>query len=161
MRTTVSLADLGEAVRGYLDRNGCSNIAVDGGWATAWLEACGYPGLAMLFEALAETPPEARKPAIKIDTLGIDLANISCLFNAARLVTLAGTRGRLFLRNVRHGLFLVPFAVKADIGIGCPIDPSFALGGTRTKNPYAEKLELAEKDGVGVELDRFARLNPS
>ena len=87
----------------------------------------------MLFEALAETPPEARKPAIKIDTLGIDLANISCLFNAVRLVTLAGTRGRLFLRNVRHGPFLVPFAVKADIGIGCPIVPSFALGGTRQK----------------------------
>lgn len=161
LRTTVSLADLGEAVRGYLDRNGCTAIAADGGWATAWLEACGYPGLTMLFEALAETPPEARKPGIRMDTLGVDLGNVSCLFNAARLVAMAGSRGRLFLRNVRHGLFLVPFAVKANMAIGCPVDPSFALGGERTKNPYAEKIEAVEKDGVSVDLDSFAKLNPS
>ena len=160
LRTTVSLADLGEAVRGYLDRNGCSPIAADGGWATAWLEACGYPGLAMLFEALAETPAEARKPGFRIDTLGADLANVSCLFNAARIVSTAQNRGRLFLRNVRHGLFLVPFAVRADIAIGCPVDPSFALGGERTKNPYTEKIAAAEKNGVSVNLDAFARLNP-
>ena len=161
LRTTVTFGDLAEAVRGYLERSGCSAIAADGGWATAWLEACGYPGLVMLFEALAETPPDARKPGIKIDTLGVDLANVSCLFSAQRLVALVQSRGRLFLRNVRHGLFLVPFAVKANMAIGCPVDTSFALGGERTKNPYTEKLEAAEKDGVSVELDSFAKLNPS
>jgi hypothetical protein len=161
LRTTVTFGDLAEAIRGYLERNGCSAIAADSGWATAWLEACGYPGLVMLFEALAETPPEARKPGIKIDTLGVDLANVSCLFYAQRLAALAHNRGRLFLRNVRHGLFLVPFAVKADMAIGCPVDPSFALGGGRTKNPYAEKLEAAEKNGVSVDLESFAKLNPS
>jgi hypothetical protein len=161
LRTSVSLSDLGEAIRGYLERNGCSAIAADGGWATAWLEACGYPGLGMLFEALAETPPEGREPKIKIDTLGADLANVSCLFGARRLVGLAGNRGRLFLRNVRHGLFLVPFAVKANMAIGCPVDQSFAIGGERTKNPYAEKIELAENDGVSVDQDSFAKLNPA
>jgi hypothetical protein len=161
LRTTVPFGDLAGAVRGYLERNGCSAIAADSGWATAWLEASGYPGLLMLFEALAETPPDARKPGIKIDTLGVDLDNVSCLFSAQRLVALAQSRGRLFLRNVRHGLFLVPFAVKANMAIGCPVDTSFALGGERTKNPYTEKIEAAEKDGVSVDLDSFAKLNPS
>jgi hypothetical protein len=115
----------------------------------------------MTFEALGETPEEGRKPAIKIDTLGIDLANVSCLFTAPRLVALATTRGRLFLRNVRHGLFLVPFAVRANMAIGCPVDPAFALGGERTKNPYTEKLELAEKDGVSVDRSLFAKLTPA
>jgi hypothetical protein len=52
--------------------------------------------------------------------------------------------GRAFLRNVRHGLFMLPFAVRENMGLGCPVDPSFAVGGERHKNPYAEKLALAE-----------------
>ena len=59
--------------------------------------------------------------------------------------------GRVFLRNVRHGLYLLPLAVGANIGIGCPVDPSFALGGERSKNPYAEKLEIAARDGIAVD----------
>jgi hypothetical protein len=58
--------------------------------------------------------------------------------------------GRLFLRNVRHGLYLVPYSVKANIGIGCPVDPAFALGGERTKNPYEEKLAAAHRAGIAV-----------
>jgi hypothetical protein len=58
--------------------------------------------------------------------------------------------GRLFLRNVRHGLYLLPFSVRANIGIGCPVDPAFAMGGERTKNPYEEKLALARQEGIAV-----------
>ncbi len=67
------------------------------------------------------------------------------------------THGRVFLRNVRHGLYLVPLAVEANIGIGCPVDPAFALGGERHKNPYSEKLEIAARDGVAVDDESVAR----
>jgi hypothetical protein len=60
------------------------------------------------------------------------------------------SNGRVFLRNVRHGLFLLPFAVRANIGLGCPVDPSFAIGGERLKNPYAEKLAEAEAKGLEI-----------
>jgi hypothetical protein len=63
---------------------------------------------------------------------------------------MAAQYGRLFLRNVRHGLYLLPFSVRANIGIGCPVDPSFALGGERTKNPYEEKLVAARQTGIPV-----------
>ena len=59
--------------------------------------------------------------------------------------------GRAFLRNVRHGLFLLPFTVKANIGIGCPVDPGFAVGGERHKNPYGEKLALAAANGLDID----------
>ena len=83
--------------------------------------------------------------------LGLDLDNVSCAFLAPAIMRDISANGRAFLRNVRHGLFLLPFAVKANIGIGCPVDPGFALGGERHKNPYGEKLALAEANGL--ELD--------
>jgi hypothetical protein len=63
----------------------------------------------------------------------------------------------LYLRNVRHGLYLLPFSVRANIGIGCPVDPSFALGGERTKNPYEEKLLAARQTGIFVDEDLWTR----
>lgn len=127
-----------------------ADIAQDIGWACAWLEACAYPGLALLFEALDSTPAEARHPPLEPDVLGLDLRNISCVFLAPAIDRLVAERGRVFLRNVRHGLYLVPFSVRANIGIGCPVDPSFALGGERSKNPYEEKLALARQNGIAV-----------
>jgi hypothetical protein len=59
---------------------------------------------------------------------------------------------------VRHGLYLVPLAVEANIGIGCPVDPAFALGGERSKNPYSEKLELAAREGVAVDDELWRAL---
>jgi len=41
--------------------------------------------------------------------------------------------------------------VRANIGIGCPIDTAFALGGERTKNPNAEKLTAAYARGLTVD----------
>jgi hypothetical protein len=126
--------------------------------ACAWLEACGYPGLKMLDEALTETPRENQRPVLELDAIGVDLRNISCVFSAPHLAALAVERKRLFLRNVRHGLYLLPFAVNANIGIGCPVDPAFALGGERTKNPYGEKLAIAEQNGINVDDELWARL---
>jgi hypothetical protein len=128
------------------------------GWACAWLEACGYPGLTMLFEALDETPPNDRRPVLEPDALGLDLRDISCVFSAPRLAELAIGRTRIFLRNVRHGLYVLPFAVRANIAIGCPVDLSFALGGERHKNPYAEKLEAAAQSGIPVDDAMRSRL---
>jgi hypothetical protein len=135
-----------------LDAGGAApGIDDECGWACAWLEACGYPGLKMLVEALDETPGEERRPAYELDELGLDLRGVSCVFSAPALVDFAVTRSRVFLRNVKHGLFLLPFTVRANIGIGCPIDPSFAVGGEREKNPYGSKLSSAVQNGLQVE----------
>jgi hypothetical protein len=129
--------------------------ARDIAWATVWLEACGYPGLKMLAEALAD-PIQDRD--LRRDAMGLDLGQVSCVFLAAKIVELVAKDGRVFLRNVRHGLYLLPFAVRAGLGIGCPVDPAFAVGGERTKNPYAEKLALAGANGIGVDQGLWAQL---
>ena len=117
-------------------------------WATVWLEACGYTGCKFLTEAMAD---ECRTLELTRDALGLDLQNVSCVFLAPAILREVRANGRAFLRNVRHGLFLLPFAVRENIGIGCPVDPAFALGGERHKNPYGEKLALAVAEGI--ELD--------
>ena len=129
--------------------------ARDVAWATVWLEACGYPGLTMLAEALADP---VRDIELRRDAMGLDLDNVSCVFLAAKIMELVARDGRVFLRNVRHGLYLLPFTVRANLGIGCPVDPAFAVGGERTKDPYAEKLALAEANGIGVDPGLWAKL---
>jgi hypothetical protein len=156
---SLSFDDVRSAASRALGYSGSApGIPDDCGWACAWLEACGYPGLEMLAEALDETPREGRQPAFEIDVIGIDLRNVSCVFSAPRLISIATERGRIFLRNVRHGLYLLPFAVRANMGIGCPVDPSFAIGGERTKNPYVEKLAAAEESGIAVDASSWARI---
>ena len=122
--------------------------AADIAWATVWLEACGYTGFKFLGEALAE---ERQTLDLTRDVLGLDLDNVSCAFLAPAIMREVAANGRAFLRNVRHGLFMLPFTVKANMGIGCPIDPSFAVGGERHKNPYAEKLAEAQAQGLDID----------
>ncbi len=121
----------------------------------AWLEACGYPGIRLLLEARAD---ERRALTLVPDAMGLDLQNVSCVFLGPEIAAHVAKHGRVFLRNVRHGLYLVPLAVEANIGIGCPVDPAFALGGERHKNPYSEKLELAARDGVAVDDELWRAL---
>jgi hypothetical protein len=146
----VTFAELSAAASRQLTDNGSPDVAQESGWACAWLAACGYPGLELLFEALDTTPLEVRRPELKPDALGLDLGNVSCVFLAPAISAMVRDHGRLFLRNVWHGLYLVPFSVRANIGIGCPVDPAFALGGERTKNPYEEKLAAAHRAGIAV-----------
>jgi len=113
-----------------------------------WLQACGYPGIKLLREAAVD---ERRELTLEPDALGLDLHNVSCVFLGPSISRYADLHGRVYLRNVRHGLYLVPYSVEANIGIGCPIDPAFALGGVRYKNPYREKLEIAQRQGVSVD----------
>ena len=124
-------------------------------WAAAWLEACGYPGLKMLSEALDDS---RQNIDLVRDGLGFDLQDVSCVFLAAAIMADVKAHGRVFLRNVRHGLYLLPFTVSENIGIGCPVDPSFAVGGERHKNPYAEKLALAELKGLEVDVEMLKSL---
>jgi hypothetical protein len=121
----------------------------------AWLEACGYPGIKLLLEARAG---ERRSLTFTADAMGLDLQNVSCVFLGRAIVDHVAAHGRVFLRNVRHGLYLLPLSVEANIGIGCPVDPAFALGGERSKNPYVEKLEIAARDGVAVDDDLWHAL---
>jgi hypothetical protein len=114
----------------------------------AWLHGAGYNGLKYLVEALHDDVTHA---ALEPDAMGLDLKSISCVFLSKDIEALRATHGRLFLRNVRHGLYLLPASVLLNYGIGCPVDPAFALGGERTKNPYTEKMELAVANGVEVD----------
>jgi hypothetical protein len=50
--------------------------------------------------------------------------------------------------------------VKENMGLGCPVDPSFAVGGERHKNPYAEKLALAEASGIDIPDALWDQLHP-
>ncbi len=120
-----------------------------------WLEACGYPGLKILIEALHDS---VRDQSLVKDVIGLDLKNVSCVFLAEKLCDHVVKSGRVFLRNVRHGLFLLPASVEQGYAIGCPIDPSFALGGERTTDPYAEKLQTAARDGIVVDDELWATL---
>jgi hypothetical protein len=144
---TLSPPELASRVEAALLHRGIENAA-DIAWACAWLEACGYPGLKMLAEAIAGPAADL---ALNRDALGLDLHNVSCAFLAPAIMKDVKRNGRVFLRNVRHGLFLLPFTVRDNTGIGCPVDPSFALGGERLKNPYTEKLALAEAKGLEVD----------
>lgn len=121
----------------------------------AFLESVGYPGLKILVEALAD--PQ-REIVLEKDVLGLDLQNCSCVFLTEQVDALIAKHGRLFLRNVRHGLYLLPGSVRRNYGIGCPVDPGFALGGERSKNPYAEKLEIAAQHGVEVDAEQWLAL---
>ncbi len=123
--------------------------------ACAFLESCAYPGIAQLLEALDDT---RRELPLERDALGLDLQQVSCVFLAPGIEAEVVARGRAFLRNVRHGLYLVPLSVKLNIAIGCPVDPAFGLGGERTANPYAEKLADAARDGVDVDDELWRKL---
>ncbi len=107
-----------------------------------------YPGLKILAEAL-EDPVSA--VTLEKDLMGLDLHHVSCVFIGAEVERILKAHGRLFLRNVRHGLYLLPGSVTGNYGIGCPVDPGFALGGERSKNPYAEKLGASAQNGVAVD----------
>jgi hypothetical protein len=131
-----------------LRAKGHDAIATRSASRCAWLEATGYPGLKLLAEALNDQQSTA---TLTRDALGMDLQNVSCVFLASAVGDVVREHGRVFLRNVRHGLYLLPDSVEGNYAIGCPIDPSFPLGGNRTKNPYAEKLAAADSDGVEVD----------
>jgi hypothetical protein len=143
-----SLQDIEEHALHALVARGHSQIAARAAKDCAWLEACGYPGLNMLVEGIVD-----RKTACKLepDVLGLDLQSVSCIFIADDIEHIRAERERIFLRNVRHGLYLVPGSVNGNYGIGCPIDPGFALGGERSKNPYVEKLEAAKLNGIDID----------
>jgi hypothetical protein len=125
------------------------------GAVCAFLEACAYPGIAQLLEAAGD---DRQQLDLARDVLGLDLQNVSCVFLWPGIEHEISERGRAFLRNVRHGLFLVPLSIRLNIAIGCPVDPAFGLGGERLHNPYAEKLEAADRDGVEVDDELWQRL---
>jgi hypothetical protein len=123
--------------------------------ACAFLEACAYPGIAQLLEATAD---ERKELALERDSLGLDLQQVSCVYLASSIAGEVKARGRVFLRNVRHGLYLVPLSVELNIAIGCPVDPAFGLGGERLHNPYVEKLDAARQEGVEIDDELWQRL---
>jgi hypothetical protein len=60
---------------------------------------------------------------------------------------------------VRHGLYALPFAVRAGLAIGCPVDPSFAIGGKRTGDLYGARIAAAIEAGIEVDDEVWRRAN--
>lgn len=119
----------------------------------AWLQACGYPGIRLLIEAAEDAE---RSIELLPDALGLDLKNVSCVFIGPAVATATRQAGRYFLRNVRHGLYLVPLSVESGMAIGCPIDLNFGFGGDRRTDPYTELLQAAEANGIEVDDDLWS-----
>ncbi len=148
-----------EAALAALASSGCApGVAEASAWACAWLESVGYPGLGLLAEALETTPREGRQMVLSSEYGLVDTGNVSCVFIGLQLLEMAREQGRVVLMQARHGLYLVPFSVRDNIGIGCPVDPSFALGGVRERNPYLEKLARSAEFGIEVAPDVLERL---
>lgn len=146
------------ALAAISQRRGLKACAQDIAFATGFLESVGYPGLKLLAEAMEETRQDFMPPALAPEYGLVDTQNISCVYIAAQLNDLALQHGRIVLMQVRHGLFCVPFSVRHNYAIGCPIDPSFALGGEREKNPYLEKLAHSAETGIEVEESIIHRI---
>jgi hypothetical protein len=153
----LNLLEIENCAHGTLVANGHAAIATRASQDCAWLEAVGYPGLQLLAEAVGDKTDHA---ALEKDLMGLDLQNISSVFLADEILKIYSEHGRIFLRNVRHGLYVLPMSVRGNFGIGCPVDPAFALGGERLKNPYAEKIEIATRDGVTVDDAVWRSLQP-
>ena len=145
---TIALTEVEARVSHLMTSCGHGNIAGGVAEDCAWLEACGYPGLKLLGEALSDPTTQL---TLMPDTMGLDLQNVSCVFLAEQIGQVRAEKGRIFLRNVRHGLYLLPNSVRENYGIGCPVDPGFAIGGERHKNPYSEKLQTAQREGIEVD----------
>jgi hypothetical protein len=143
-----SLAEIETQALGVVRRKVPDPIATVAAKNCAWLHGAGYNGMKYLAEALQDSETDLK---LEADALGLDLKNMSCVFISSRIETHFAEHGRVFLRNVRHGLYLLPGSVNGNYGIGCPVDPAFALGGERTKNPYTEKMDLALANGVEVD----------
>jgi hypothetical protein len=143
----VPISDFTTKVQAHLDGLGVSN-SVKISEACAFLQVAAYPGLEQLLEALNDPVKELK---LVKDALGYDLKTVSCVYLMDQVGDMVEKHGRIFLRNVRHGLYLLPDSVASNYGIGCPVDPSFHLGGDRAKNPYTEKFEIAMRDGLNVD----------
>lgn len=148
MPQTRSLAEIEAHARAALLRHGHAAVVDFAAPACSFLEGVAYPGLKLLAEALSDATTTA---SLEKDLMGLDLQHVSCVFIGPEVERLTRENGRLFLRNVRHGLYLLPGSVAGNYAIGCPVDPGFPLGGERSKNPYTEKLEISSRNGVAVD----------
>lgn len=144
---TISMDDATARIAATLEAAGIPEAA-EIAWAAVWLEACGYGGIALLAEALAD---ERQSLTLARGLVGIDLEQVSCAFLAPAIIADVKANGRVFLHNVRHGLFILPFTVREKLGIGCPVDPGFAVGGDRARDPYAEKLAEVRANGLAID----------
>lgn len=123
--------------------------------AAIWLEACDYPGLQILRDALADPLADFK---LERTEAGLDLHNVTCVRIGEQVVRDVLLHDRTPLRNVRHGLFLVPASVVHNLSIGCAVDAGFAFGGPRSQNPYREKLNMATEAGVHFESNLWNSL---
>jgi hypothetical protein len=114
-----------EAFRALDAGRAAAGVDEDSAYAVAWLEACGFPGLAMLAVALDGSSRETRSAGLAPAPDGrIDAGGRSCLFFAPCLVDYLVARGEAGKAAHHEGLVLAnamhPIALVASAARFCP-----------------------------------------
>ena len=145
-----------------------AGIDDDGGWACAWLEAAGYPGLRMLAQFLDNASvPGAFSGVESIAGGEITVAGHSAITLAALIVEYAATQTEpVTVRQLAHAPFLIAHAARlAEHGTNLNVDPvreaicdvtvRHAGDGYATQRTQARE---AISEGLDVDGDAFERV---
>lgn len=136
----------------------------DGGWACAWLEAAGYPGLKMLADFLDDAGgKDAFQGVDSISGGQIDAAGRSAVTLAGLIAEYAGTcKEALTVKRLRHGPYLIAHAARlSGRGINLIVEPvreavcdvTISHGGAG----YADQLaQVRDAIHIGLEADSDA-----
>lgn len=142
-------------------------IDEDAGWACAWLEAAGYPGLRMVADLLDD---DAESLGTGLDHAAgshIDAHGRSAVCLASLLVELAAvTDGGVTVRNLRHAPYLIAHASRlAKTGISLIVDPVEEVANdvaiSHSDHDYSDaeaRVSTAILDGLEVDTAAFDRV---
>ncbi|MGI9462334.1 MAG: DUF3726 domain-containing protein [Aestuariivirgaceae bacterium] len=138
----------------------------DGGWACAWLEATGHPGLRMLADMLDDGEDLSAGvtcgPTGEIDAKG---RSAVCLGSVIAEFA-AGQGGNVNVRNLRHSTYLIPHAARlAERGtVLAIVSPTETLsdvtirGGTDDYARERSFVTSAIQDGLDANKAAFDRV---
>ena len=136
----------------------------DAGWACAWLEAAGYPGLRMLADLLDDATRDDLCAGLDCSTDSVlDAAGRSGVCFGSLLVEFAASQDSgIIVRALRHSAYLVPHAARlAELDINICVDPAAAAesGVTVRSGDCDYKDERARVAGAmqnGLDVDKQA-----
>ena len=156
------------AFRALKSAGAAPGIDDDGGWACAWLEAAGYPGLRMLADFLDKA--DGQECFAGADSVAGDLIEAggrSAIILAGPIVEYAATRqGATTVRDVQHAPYLIAHAARqSEAGTHLTISPEQEGVGNITIEPGGEgyaglqsRVHDAVLTGLEADDDAYARV---
>ncbi len=140
----------------------------DGGWACAWLEAAGYPGLRMLADLLDRAGPDELSAGLdKVTGARIDAKGRSAVCFGSLISEYAAGQGKeVSVHALRDSAYVIPhLANLAKRGVQLSIDPVSDVMVDLIIRPeesdYATeraRVAAAIQDGIEVTSDSFSRV---